>query len=182
MNEFFLKEDPKLFETEFKENRTECMWLISADKIFPDEFTILTDKSEKVPCSQIYHLEFMIYKAFLYDQTKTAESSVYAREVHIYMPSGIHCAMLESRMAKATIIPKITIFKSCTINGTLNALEKKEFNNCVINAFGIKDDLIGFAFRYTSLKDFYIQYKSNGTKEGSATTDIDLVKWEIKSK
>ena len=73
------------------------------------------------------------------------------------------------------------IFKSCNINGTLSSLEKKEFGNCVINDFGIKDDLIGFAFRYTSLKDFYIQYKSNGTKEGSATTDIDLVKWEIKS-
>ena len=182
MNEFFLKEDPKLFETEFKESRTECMWLISADKIFPHEFTIFTDKSEKVPCFQLYHLEFMIYKAFLFDQTKTAESSVYAREVHVYMPSGIHCAMLESRMAKAIIIPKITIFKSCTINGDLCALEKKEFNNCVINAFGMKDDLMGFAFRYTSLKDFYIQYKPDGTKEGSASTDIDLVKWEIKSK
>ena len=181
MNEFFLKEDPKLFEKEFKKDRAECMWLISSDKIFPDEFTILSDKSEKVPCSQLYHLEFMIYRSFLYDQTKTAESSVYAREVHVYMPSGIHCAMLESRMAKAVIIPKITIFKSCTINGTLCALEKKEFSNCVINAFGMKDDLVGFSFRYTSLKDFYVQYKSNGTKDGSASADIDFVKWEIKS-
>ncbi len=181
MNEFFLKEDPKLFEEKFKKDRTECMWLISADKIFPDQFTILTDKAEKVPCAQLYHLNFMIYRSFLYDQTRTAESSVYAREVHAYMPSGIHCAMLESRMAKAAIIKTITIYKSCTIDGTLCALEKKEFNNCVINAFGIKDDLIGFAFRYTALKDFYVQYKPNGTKEGSASTDIDFVKWEIKS-
>ena len=66
MNEFFLKEDPKLFETEFKEDRSDCMWLISADKIFPQEFTILSDKSEKVPCFHLYHIEFMIYKAFLY--------------------------------------------------------------------------------------------------------------------
>lgn len=176
MNQFFLKDEPKLFEEQFpEEGRDRFMWLISADKIFSSEITNFTN------FAQLYHIEYMIYKSFLYDQTKTAESSVYAKEVHIYMPSGSHSAMLEGRMAKSTIIPQITIHKTCIIKGQNTTLEKKEFKQCVINSFGLKDNMIGFSFRYTLLSDSYVKFKKNGTQEGSVATQIDLVKWEVKS-
>lgn len=181
MNQFFLRDDPKLFEEKFEEkNRDKFMWLISADKIFSSKIQETKDKKEYTNFAQFYHIEYMIYKSFLFDQTKTAESSVFAKEVHIYMPPGSHCAMLEGRMAKSVIIPKIVIHKVDNINGKLFALEKKEFNQCIINAFGLKDSMIGFSFRYTSLSDSYAKFKPDGSQEGSAAVQIDLVKWEIK--
>ena len=138
MSQFFLKDDPGLFEEKFEEKIRDYKWLISADKIFSSKIEKFTDFAE------LYHIEYMIYKSFLYDQTKTAESSVYAKEVHIYMSPGIHCAMLQGRMAKSVIIPKITINKVKHIEGKLSILEKKEFKQCMINAFGLRDDTIGF--------------------------------------
>lgn len=176
MNQFFLRDDPKLFGEKFaNEERDKFMWLISADKIFSSKITDYTD------FAQLYHIEYMIYKSFLYDQTKTAESSVCAKEVHIYMPSGSHCAMIEGRMAKSVIIPQITINKVCLINGKNVTLEKKEFKQCVINSFGLRDSMIGFSFRYTSLSDSYTKYKLDGSQEGSAAVQVDLVKWEVQS-
>ena len=174
MNQFFLRDDPKLFEEKFDVISDNHVWLISADKIFSSEIENYTN------FAKLYHIEYFIYKSFLYDQTKTAESSVYAREVHINMQSGVHCAMLEGRMAKSVIIPQITIQKVRFLNKKITILEKKEFKQCVINAFGLKDDLIGFSFRYTSISDSYSKFKPNGTQGGSAAAQIDLVKWEIK--
>ena len=175
MSQFFLKDDPELFEEKFEEKVRDYKWLVSADDIFSSEIANFKNFAE------LYHLEYIIYKSFLYDQTKTAEISVYAKEVHIYMPSGTHCAMLEGRMAKSTIIPQITIDKVCPINGKLSILEKKEFKQCVINAFGLKDNTIGFSFRYLSLNDSYNKFNSDHTSAGSASVQIDLVKWEVKS-
>ncbi len=182
MNQFFLRDDPKLFEEKFEEkDRDRFMWLISADKIFSSKIQETKDKKEYTNFAQIYHIEYEIYKSFLYNQTKTAESSVYAKEVHIYMPPGSHCAMLEGRMAKSIIIPQITIHKVRNINGKLSALEKKEFKQCVINSFGLRDSIIGFSFRYTSLNDSYTKFNLDGSQGGNAAVQIDFVKWEIKS-
>ncbi len=182
MNQFFLKDDPKLFDEKFpEESRDRFLWLRSADKIFSSKIQETKDKKEYKNFAPLYHIEYMVYKSFLYDQTKTAESSVYAKEVHVYMPSGVHCAMLEGRMAKSMIIPQITIHKVRRINGVLTTLEKKEFKQCVINSFGLKDSMIGFSFRYTSLNDSYTKFKPDGSQEGSAAVQIDLVKWEVKS-
>ncbi len=176
MNQFFLRDDPKLFEEKFADEESDrFIWLISADKIFSSKIANFTN------FARFYHIEYMIYKSFLYDQTKTAESSVYAKEVHVYMPSGSHCAMLEGRMAKSVIIPQITIQKVRNVSGKLSALEKKEFKQCVINSFGLRDSMIGFSFRYTSLNDSYTKFKADGSQEGSAAVQIDLVKWEVKS-
>jgi len=176
MNQFFLRDDPKLFEEKFEEKTSdEFMWLISSDKIFSSKIPDFTDYA------RLCHIEYIIFKSFLYDQTKTAESSVCAKEVHIYMPSGSHCAMLEGRMAKLSLIPSITIQKVKNINGKLTSLEKKEFKQCVINAFGLKDSMIGFSFRYTSLNDSYTKFKEDGSQAGNAAVQIDFVKWEVKS-
>ncbi|MBO7454730.1 MAG: hypothetical protein K5766_02945 [Alphaproteobacteria bacterium] len=175
MSQFFLKDDPGLFEEKFEEKIRDYKWLISADKIFSSKIEKFTDFAE------LYHIEYMIYKSFLYDQTKTAESSVYAKEVHIYMSPGIHCAMLQGRMAKSVIIPKITINKVKHIEGKLSILEKKEFKQCMINAFGLRDDTIGFSFRYTSLNDSYNKFNPDNTSAGNAGVQIDFVKWEVKS-
>lgn len=175
MSQFFLKDDPGLFEEKFEEKIRDYKWLISADKIFSSEIKKFTDFAE------LYHIEYMIYKSFLYDQTKTAESSVYAKEVHIYMEPGIYCAMLQGRMAKSTIIPQITIDKVRPINGKLSVIEEKVFNQCVVNAFGIKDNMIGFSFRYTSLNDSYNKFNPDLSSAGNAGVQIDFVKWEVKS-
>lgn len=176
MNQFFLRDDPKLFEEKFEEGGVdEYLWIISADKIFKGAYKDFPDYAK------INHISYMMYKSFLYNQTKTAESSVFAKEVHIYMPPGSHCAMLEGRMAKSVIIPTITLQKVIVIDKKYTVLEKKEFKQCVINAFGMQDHLIGFSFRYTSLNDSYTEFKIDGTQEGSAAVQIDFVKWEIKS-
>ncbi len=176
MNQFFLKDNPKLFEEQFDEKGIdEYLWIISADKIFAGYYKEFPD------FARINHISYQMYKSFLYNQTKTAESSVFAKEVHIYMPSGSHCAMLEGRMAKSIIIPTITIQKISVKEQKQTVLEKKEFKQCVINAFAMQDHLIGFSFRYTSLNDSYTKFKEDGTQEGSAATQIDFVKWEIKA-
>lgn len=174
MNQFFLKDDLKLFEEKFDEISDKCIWLISADKIFSSTIENFTNYAK------LYHIEYHMYKSFLYDQTQTAENSVYAKEVHVYMPSGVHCAMLEGRMAKSIIIPQITIQKVGFLSKKIAVWEKKEFKKCVINAFGLKDNVIGFSFRYTSISDSYSKFKPNGSQEGSAAAQIDLVKWEVK--
>lgn len=175
MNQFFLKDDPELFKEKFGEKIRDYKWLISADNIFSSEIDKFTNFAE------LYHIEYIIYKSFLYDQTKIAGSSVYATEVHVYMPPGVHCAMLQGRMAKSITIPQITIQKVQSVNGKLSTLEKKEFKQCIINAFGLRDNTIGFSFRYTSLKSSYNKFNPDNTSAGNAVVQIDFVKWEVKS-
>ena len=175
MSKFFLKENPELFSGRPDEPTQKCYeWIISADKIFSSEIDGLKDYA------RIDHIDFMIYKSFLFEEAKTAEGSFCAKEVHIYMPSGCHCAMLESRMAKNVIIPTITIKKIANVNKKDTVLEIKEFQQCVIRAFGIRNDIIGFAFRYRVFKDQYNNYDAEGVQKGSAAAQIDFVKWEIK--
>lgn len=174
MNPFFLEEKQELFKN--ISSRKECskyMWLISADKIFSSDVDGFQEYS------RLHHINYKIYKSFLFEETRTAESSVYAREVYVYMQPGCHCAMLEGRMAKSVVIPQITIQKTVTLNRKISVLEKKEFKQCVIHSFGIQDDEIGFSFRYRSFSDSYTDYKSDGTQKGSAAVQIDLAKWEI---
>ena len=121
-----------------------------------------------------------LFKNEILEKPKTAESSICSKEVHVYMPTGCHCAMLEGRLAKSVIIPQITIVKTLPINRVISELEKKEFKQCVIHAFGVQDDVIGFSFRYRSFADSYTSYDGAGLQSGNAAVQIDLTKWEIK--
>ncbi len=174
MSRFFFKENPELFLGNPAEPKQKSYdWIISADKIFSSEIEGFTDSA------RIYHINFMIYKSFLFEESKAAESSICAKDVHIYMGSGCHCAMLEGRMAKAVIIPCITVQKISNINKTTTVLEKKEFKQCVIRSFGVQDDVIAFSFRYRTFSDQYNNYNSKGVQTGNAAVQMDFVKWEI---
>lgn len=175
MNPFFLEEGQKTFNDFPKDTKSSnYTWLISADKVFSSDIEGFEEYA------RIHHIKYNIYRSFLFEETKTAESSVCAREVHIYMCPGSHCAMLEGRMAKNVIIPKVTIQKIMANRGTTSVLEKKEFKQCVISSFELQDDEINFSFRYRSFSDSYTDYKNGGEKKGSAAVQIDLAKWEIK--
>ena len=172
MNQFF-SNDLGFSESKYEKDRAECKWIISADDIFSSKFQGFEKYAE------LYHIEYFIYRSFLYDQPEIAESSILAKEVHISMPSGIHSAMLEMRLAKAQKIKEIVIKKVGLINNKNTVFEDKKFGNCTINTFGLKDEMIEFSFIYTSIHDTYSKLFPQGSKSGSAAAKIDLVKWEI---
>lgn len=160
-------------ESKYEKDRAECKWIISADNIFSSKF----EGFEKY--AELHHIEYFMYRSLLYDQTQTAESSIFAKEVRISMPSGIHCAMLEMRLAKAQKIDEIIIKKVGVLNKKNTVFEDKKFMNCTINTFGLKDEITEFSFIYTAVHDTYLKFFTPGSKSGSAAAKIDLVKWEI---
>lgn len=171
MSQFF-SEHLGASESKYEKDRAECKWIISADDIFSSKF----EGFEKY--AELYHIEYFMYRSLLYDQTQTAESSIFAKEVRINMPSGIHCAMLEMRLAKAQKINEIIIKKVGLLNKKNTVFEDKKFKNCTINTFGVKNEIVEFSFIYTSVHDTYSKFLQ-GSKSGSAAAKIDLVKWEV---
>ena len=150
-------------------------WYISADKIFACNV-----KGFEQYC-KFYDLEFRIVRSSLFDKVKVADSAVMAEDVKIHMGPGRHCAMLQGRMAKGVVIPKITLKKTQYISGEIEVLETKEFSQCVIQSFERKGELVTFAFRYTSFSDSYTDFKEDGTKLGNAATKIDLADWKVEN-
>lgn len=150
-------------------------WYISADQIFASNVEGFENYSK------IFSLEYRISRSAVFDKVKVADSAVMAEDVKIYMGPGRHCAMIQGRMAKGVVIPKITVKKTQYISEELAVLETKEFSKCVIQSFERKGELVTFAFRYASYSDSYIDYKDDGTKGGNAATQIDFADWKVEN-
>ncbi|MCR5224694.1 MAG: hypothetical protein K6C34_01295 [Alphaproteobacteria bacterium] len=173
-------------------------WFISADKIFASNVEGFKDYSK------FYEMEFRVARSSLFDfnrrkdnsdvdwelrmekdgwfnKTKVSDSAIVADDVKIYMAPGRHCAMLQGRMAKGVVIPKITIKKTQYISGEIAVLETKEFLKCVIQSFERKGELVTFTFRYITFSDSYTDFKEDGTKLGNAAAKIDLSSWKIEN-
>jgi hypothetical protein len=86
--------------------------------------------------------------------------------------------MIQGRLAKGIVITKITIKKALFIMGKIETVQVMEFSNCVIQSYQQKGDIILFTFRYSSYSDSHTEFK-DGTKGGTAATQVDLAKWEI---
>jgi len=157
-----------------KEETSSFDWIISADKIFSSSMEGFTD------FAKFFNMEFHVSRFSLFDGSKSSDSAVSARDVKIYIGSGRHCAMLQGRMAKGVVIPKITIKKVTRLMGEIATLEVKEFEQCLIQSFSVIGKVSAFSFRYSSYSDSYTDFKEDGTKLGTAATQIDLAKWEIK--
>lgn len=151
------------------------MWLISADKIFASNITGFETYS------RFLGVKYRISKFSLFDKTKISDSAVAAEDVEIYITPGRHCAMLQGRLAKCTVIPKITLKKIQSISGELAVLEEKEFSQCVIQSFQESLEIVTFSFRYASYSDSYTDYKEDGVKLGTAATKIDFTNWSVKA-
>lgn len=157
-------------------NSQQFNWLISADKIFSSNIENFQDYSK------FLGLEFRINRFSLFDKVKVTDSAVNASDVKIYITPGRHCAMLQGRMSKGVVIPKITLKKTKSIEGKLEVLESKEFSKCTIQSFERLGEIVIFSFRYTSYSDTYTDFKDNGVKIGTAATNVDLASWKIKEK
>jgi hypothetical protein len=151
-----------------------CEWFISADKIFGDDVEGLKD------FTRFFKMEFCISRFSLFDGKKSTDSAVLAQDVKIHLPSGKHCAMIQSRLAKGTEISKITIMKTTSLTGKILTLEEKTFSKCVIQSFSYVGEVVSFSFRYSSYSDSYTDYNEDTSKKGTAASQIDLIKWEIK--
>ncbi|MDR1333610.1 MAG: hypothetical protein LBJ71_00115 [Holosporaceae bacterium] len=149
-------------------------WYVSADKIFKSNVEGFTD------FARILWIEFHVSRFSLFDGTKSSDTAVAAKDVKVYMISGPHCAMIQGRLAKGVVIPKITINKTAVLMGKIEIFEKKEFSQCVIQSFSVAGDVVSFSFRYSSYSDTYTDFDETGTNKGTAATQIDLAKWEVK--
>ncbi len=149
--------------------------LISSDEIFSSNI----EGFQKY--TPILHIEYRLYKSFLYGENLASAVMLNAEEVSIDILSGCHCAMLIGRMAKSIVIPNITIVKILTSNSKNNITEKKEFKNCVIQSFKMQDNLVNFSFRYSSFKDEYKDFKLDGMQKGNAAVQVDLIKWKVEN-
>jgi hypothetical protein len=169
-NSFFTKD---ILPKEISDKESAYLWYISADKIFKSNAEGFND------FARIFGIEFYVSRFSLFDGSKSSDSAVAAHDVKIYMEPGIHCAMIQGRLAKGIVIPKITVKKTTFLMGKNETLESKEFSQCVIQSFSSVGDVISFSFRYSSYSDTYTDFDENGTNKGTAATKIDLAKWEI---
>jgi hypothetical protein len=149
-------------------------WMISADKIFSSEDEGLEEYTN------FFKMEFCISRVSVLDGAKSSDSIIMAQDVKVYLPSGSHCAMIQSRLANGQEIAKITLKKLFPILGKFESLEEIEFSKCIVQSFERQGEMAAFTFRYTSYKDTFHRFKSDGSKKGTAATSIDLVKWEVK--
>jgi hypothetical protein len=149
-------------------------WYISADKIFKSSIEGFKD------FSKILGMEFHVSRFSLFDGAKSSDSAVVAKDVNVYMESGVHCAMIQGRLAKGIVIPKITIKKTTFLVGKIEILETKEFSQAVIQSFSIAGDVVSFSFRYSSYSDTYTDFDEKGINKGTAATKVDLAKWDVK--
>jgi hypothetical protein len=148
-------------------------WYISADQIFSSD----VDGFENF--SKFFGMEFQISRFSLLDNSKVSDTAVLARDVKIDIGSGSHCAMIQGRLAKGVVIPKIIIKKVTSLMKKLESIETKEFFQCVIQSFAVIGENILFTFRYSSYSDTYTDFSEDGTNLGTAATKIDLAKWKV---
>ncbi|MBQ3564984.1 MAG: hypothetical protein IJA14_02420 [Alphaproteobacteria bacterium] len=157
-----------------EENKSNFLWLISADKIFSSELDKFKDYAP------ISNLKFHLKRTCVFEESKLAENSICAKDISVYMPSGTHCAMLIGRMSKSVILKKIIIKKVQMINKELLVRETKEFGNCVITSFEEYNEGVVFSFRCQSLSNTYQDIGKKGEKTGQAAVQLNLTKWETK--
>jgi hypothetical protein len=169
---FFTKD---ILPEEISDKESAYRWYISADKIFKSGVEEFND------FARIFGIEFLVSRFSLFDGSSSSDSAVAARDVKVYMKSGVHCAMIQGRLAKGIVIPKITIKKTTLLMGKIETLELKEFSQCVIQSFSIVGDMVSFSFRYSSYSDTYTDFDEKGINKGTAATKIDLAKWEIEN-
>ena len=163
-------------DTNYSDQQSPNYWLISADKIFS------SSSSEFKDFSIFLDIEFAIRRSSITSNGKNSDSYVCAEEVKIYMPVGRYCAMLLSRLGNKALIPKITIKRLMRVSDKLTPVEEKEFQNCSIQSFARKGDIIAFTFRYHSFSDAYTEFKLDGSKLGTSAANIDLVTWKVEEK
>jgi hypothetical protein len=155
--------------------KTAYDWYISADGIFGGNVNGFEN------FSKIFGIEFYISRFSLFDGKKSPDSAVSARDVKVYMGSGVHCAMIQGRLAKGIVIPKITVKKTAFLMEKIETLETKEFSQCVVQSFSISGDAVSFSFRYASYSDSYSSFDEKGVNKGKAAAKIDLAKWEVEN-
>ncbi|MDR2157829.1 MAG: hypothetical protein LBO02_00740 [Holosporaceae bacterium] len=148
-------------------------WYISADKIFHSDVDGLED------FAKFFGMEFHISKFSLFDGIKSSDSAVLARDVKIFIGPGSHCAMIQGRLAKGVAIPKIIVKKTAVLIDKIEALETKEFFQCILQSFSTVGETNSFSFRYASYADNYTDFNEEGKKLGTVATKIDLAKWEV---
>ncbi|MDR2766144.1 MAG: hypothetical protein LBB63_01625 [Holosporaceae bacterium] len=165
------------FEESGGEKQLAYVWLISADSIFKSNMKGYEEYS------RFYGMEFSMSRVSLFDGEKTSDSAVSAKNVKIYIPTGTHCAMIQSRMAKKVVIPKISMKRIATLAERTETLEEKEFSQCIIHsfsrAFSDNREEISFTFSCLSFSDSYTSIKNDGTNGGKAAVKVDFAAWKI---
>ncbi|MDR1375786.1 MAG: hypothetical protein LBJ45_03165 [Holosporaceae bacterium] len=153
------------------------MWIISADSVFKSELKGF----EKY--AKISGMHFSMSRVSIFDGEKTSDSAISAKNTKIHMTSGVHCAIIQTRMAKKAVIPKISIKKLIMLSGNLEVVEEKEFSKCIIHSFyqifSKDEEEITFTFSSSSFSDAYHEIKKDGVKGGNAAVKIDLAAWKI---
>ena len=163
-------------DSDYSDRSASNYWLISADKIFSSAVNEFKD------FSRFFDIEFAIRRSSITSNGKSSDSYVCAEEVKIFMPVGRYCAMLLSRLGNKALISKIIIKKMTYMSNKLTPIEEKEFQNCSIQSFSRKGDVIAFTFRYNSFSDAYTEFKPDGSKLGTSAANIDLVTWKVEEK
>ena len=144
-----------------------CDWYISVDKIFSSD----TEGLENF--AKFYGVKFQISKISSQNRNGNLNSAVALQEVKIYIGSGSHCAMIQGRMAKSVMIPKIVIKKVSLLMGKIDILVEMEFSNCVIQSFSIVGEVVFFTFCYMSCYYSYTEFNEDGTERGSVADQVD---------
>ncbi|MDR0632166.1 MAG: hypothetical protein LBF54_02945 [Holosporaceae bacterium] len=145
---------------------TDYDWWISADQIFKSDVEGLED------FARIFKMEFNVEKISKFKGSRSFDSTMAKQSVKIYMGSGVHCAMIQGRLAKGVVIPKITIKKTTTIMGKMETLEMQEFSQCVIMSFSVVGDVVSFPFQYFSCSYTYTEFKEDGSQSGTAVAEV----------
>ncbi|MDR2723836.1 MAG: hypothetical protein LBB25_01350 [Holosporaceae bacterium] len=143
-------------------------WYITADKIFRSKVTGLEN------FAKIYGIKFQISKFSLLNGKKSSDSAMALQKVEVFLESGSHCAMIQGRMAKNAMIPKIIIKKISSSMGKIEILEEKEFSSCVIDEFSITGEIVSFSFHYLVCLDSYTDFHIDGTKYGNVANQVNI--------
>lgn len=151
-------------------------WLISADKIFSSDIEGFKEYSK------FFQMEIAIRRFSLNEGAKMSDSAICGKDVKIYLPPSRSCAMILANLANGKEISKIITKKVMFLSKELAVVEEKEFAKCFVQSFERKGEIASFTFRYSSYSDTYQDFKTDGSKLGTAATKLDLTTWEVESK
>ncbi|MDR0556000.1 MAG: hypothetical protein LBG20_03270 [Holosporaceae bacterium] len=145
-------------------NASRYNWYISADNIFKGKVKGLED------FSQIFVAEFNITKSS--PSERSSNPVMVMKGVKIYMPSGIHCAMIQGRLAKSIVIPKIILKRTSVINGKVEIIDEINFLQCIVVLFAIIGDAVSFCFQYASMSYTHTALRPDGNRAGQAMAEL----------
>lgn len=172
----FDKSDVANYHSNKEDGQINFDWLISADKIFSSDIEGFKEYSK------FYQMEISIRRFSLNDGTKMSDSVICGKDVKIYMPPSRSCAMILGNLANGKEISKIIVKKVMFLSKELTVIEEKEFTKCFVQSFERNGEIASFTFRYSSYSDKYQDFKTDGSKLGTAATKLDLTTWEVESK